>query len=105
MIGTRAAKVVEIVGTEQGVTETAVQIGDHYAVAVSYDSLTGELRVGDEVLVNTTAVDLGLGTGGRHFVIANLSRAERRLNGLGHIIKLRYTPLQLRVRGAAIGPP
>ena len=100
MIGIRTAKIVEIVGAEQGVTEIAVRIRDHYAVAVSYDSLTGELRVGDEVLLNTTAVDLGLGTGGRHFVMANLSRRECRLSGVGHIIKLRYTPLQLCVLAA-----
>ena len=30
----------------------------------------------DEVLLNTTAVELSLGTGGYHFVIANLNNLE-----------------------------
>ena len=33
-------------------------------------------NVGDEVLLNTTAVELSLGTGGYHFVIANLNNVE-----------------------------
>lgn len=50
---------------------------------------------GDEVLINTTAVDLGLGTGGLHFVIANLSRpVSEDVPSAGHIMKLRYTPVQ-----------
>ena len=36
--------------------------------------LIGTVAVGDRVVVNTTAVDLGLGTGGWHFVHWNLAR-------------------------------
>jgi hypothetical protein len=46
--------------------------------ALCYEALCPPCRVGDEVLINTTAVDLGLGTGGVCFVIANLTAAERR---------------------------
>jgi hypothetical protein len=60
----------------------------------------GEVAVGDEVVVNTTAVDLGLGTGGWHVVHWNLSRRELHLPGPGHIMKVRYTSLQSDV-GAA----
>jgi hypothetical protein len=58
-------------------------------------ALTGTVAVGDEVLANTTAVDLGLGTGGWHVVSANLSRGAYDTPGGGHIMKLRYTPMQL----------
>ncbi len=57
-------------------------------------ALTGPVAAGDEVLVNTTAVDLGLGTGGRHVVTVNLTRGAYRTPGGGHIMKLRYTPMQ-----------
>jgi hypothetical protein len=54
----------------------------------------GEVAVGDEVVFNTTAVDLGLGTGGWHVVHWNLARRELSQPGPGHIMKLRYTSLQ-----------
>jgi hypothetical protein len=67
------------------------------ATAVCYPALTGACRVGDRVLLNTTAVGLGLGTGGCHFVVARADGIE----GVsfdepsdGHIVKLRYTPMQ-----------
>ncbi len=50
------------------------------------------------VQVNTTAVDLNLGTGGNHFIVANLNRKEETyIEKPGHIMKLRYTPLQFKV--------
>lgn len=57
--------------------------------------LTGEVARGDEVVLNTTAVELGLGTGGWHFVHWNLSRRELDAPGPGHIMKMRYTSLQV----------
>lgn len=72
--------------------------GGDAAPAVAFPSLSGACAVGDRVLCNTTAVDLALGTGGEHFVVARAG------NGIaldspvsGHIMKLRYTPLQLNV--------
>jgi hypothetical protein len=64
--------------------------------ARAYPSLTGSCGVGERVLLNTTAVNLGLGTGGVHFVVA---RAGGTLvdPSAGHIMKLRYTPLQCDV--------
>lgn len=56
--------------------------------------LTGPVSVGDRVVINTTAVDLGLGTGGWHVVHWNLARDEWRQAGGGHVMKLRYTSLQ-----------
>ncbi len=73
--------------------------------AIAYPELTGELRVGDRVWLNTTAVALSLGTGGTHFVVARADvghdapEIEEPFPGreAGHLLKLRYTPLQHRV--------
>lgn len=57
-------------------------------------TLTGEVAPGDRVIVNTTAVDLGLGTGGWHVVHWNLERTAWQQHGPGHVLKSRYTSLQ-----------
>lgn len=64
--------------------------------AINLLEVTGPCRVGDRVTVNTTAVDLNLGTGGWHFVMAVHERSAS-LHGSGHIMKARYTPVQGRV--------
>lgn len=56
--------------------------------------LVGAVAVGDRVVVNTTAVDRGLGTGGWDVVHWNLAREEWSEPGPGHVMKLRYTSLQ-----------
>ena len=67
--------------------------------AVNYAARTGPARPGDEVLLNTTAQVLKLGTGGFDFVSANLTRALPKPGTLamGHIIKARYLPCQVAV--------
>lgn len=68
--------------------------------ALLYADLVGEAHVGDEVLINTTAVDLNLGTGGVDFVVHTIGRptpANDVSAADGHMMKLRYTPYQLRV--------
>jgi Protein of unknown function (DUF3866) len=62
--------------------------------------LIGPVAVGDRVVVNTTAVDLGLGTGGWNVVHWNLARESWSRRGPGTVMKLRYTSLQADV-GAA----
>jgi len=66
---------------------------------VVYPRVTGAVEVGDEVVVNVQARELGLGSGGFDVVYANLTR------GLGleveehaHVMVLPYTPLQHAVR-------
>ncbi|MHB0938592.1 MAG: DUF3866 family protein [Armatimonadota bacterium] len=73
--------------------------------AVVYPDLVGAGQPGDFVLMNTTAMELELGTGGQHFVIARTQLGapvlpERVSRDEGHIMKLRYTPLQMRVLAA-----
>jgi hypothetical protein len=65
--------------------------------AVNYPQLAGTCSVADRVLLNTTAVELSLGTGGLHFVVARAGTGQGvqfdEPSG-GHVMKLRYTPLQ-----------
>jgi hypothetical protein len=65
--------------------------------------LIGTVAVGDRVVVNTTAVELGLGTGGWDVVHWNLERDKWSEPGAGHEMKLRYTSLQVDT-GAARPP-
>lgn len=89
---------VEAIDQEgEGVQFLTVDMGDRLERAVNYLDLGERVAVGEEVVVNTTAVDLGLGSGGCHFVLPGSGKLGR---GWGHLMKLRYTPLQLRVRAA-----
>lgn len=88
--------IVQSVSSFPGLQELTVELPEGNAVAINYPDLTGPCQPGDEVMLNTTAEELCLGTGGFHYVLAICGR-ERSLSKLGHIIKLRYTPLQGRV--------
>jgi hypothetical protein len=68
--------------------------------ALAYPELTGRPEPGDRVLLNTTALDLGLGTGGYAMVIAVPDRLPADPASPGHLVKARYTPLQASVLGA-----
>lgn len=97
MISVRRAEVLRIIREDPGEQVLEVRLNGETAKAVVYPPLTGEVREGDEVWVNTTAVHLSLGTGGYHFVMGIIGREEQELSGPGHIMKLRYTPWQLKV--------
>ncbi|MGI6487206.1 MAG: DUF3866 family protein [Syntrophomonadaceae bacterium] len=97
MIKLKRGKIVRILAQRPGLTEMVVELDGQEARAINYDDLTGTVEPGEEVLLNTTAVALGLGTGGSHFVVASLAGREKDISGPGHIMKLRYTPLQVRV--------
>ena len=68
--------------------------------ALAYPPLTGRPEPGDRVLLNTTALALGLGTGGYALVVALPDRLPPDPDGPGHLVKARYTPLQATVLGA-----
>jgi len=68
--------------------------------ALAYPELTGRPQPGDRVLLNTGALDMGLGTGGYALVIALPDRLPPDPDCPGHMIKARYTPLQACVLGA-----
>lgn len=66
---------------------------------VAYPELTGPVALGDEVLVNVQARELGLGSGGFDVLHANLTRGLELAPAAGaHVMKLPYTPIQHAVR-------
>jgi hypothetical protein len=68
---------------------------------VAYPGLTGPVALGDDVLVNVQALELGLGSGGFDVLYANLTRGLELTGEAGaHVMKLPYTPLQHAVRHA-----
>jgi hypothetical protein len=75
--------------------QLTVDVDGEERPAVAYEELTGPNEVGDEVVVNVAARELGLGSGGFDIVHVNLTRG---LAGTGiegaHVMKLNYTPLQ-----------
>lgn len=94
-LGLRRATVTSIVERLDGLVRLEV---DGIA-CVAYPRLTGEVEVGDEVLVNEQARTLELGSGGFDVLYANLTR------GLGlepeegaHVMALPYTPGQVALR-------
>lgn len=86
----RTGTVTEILSERAGLQRVLVD-GERAFVLTQ---LTGDVAVGDHVVMNTTAVELGLGTGGWHIVHWNLRRDALDQPGPGHIMKLRYTSLQ-----------
>jgi hypothetical protein len=74
--------------------------GDGEARALAYPALVGRPQTGDTVLLNTTALAMGLGTGGYAMVVAVPDRFPADPAGPGHLVKARYTPLQATVLGA-----
>ncbi len=83
-------------GIVVSVEPLTVEVAGERRLAWADTVLLGEMREGDEVVVNVAALDLGLGSGGFDVVHVNLSRG---LEGGGgpegeHVIKLNYTSLQ-----------
>jgi hypothetical protein len=80
--------------------ELTVAVPDEGDVrALAYPSLVGVPEVGDDVLLNTTAWAQMLGTGGYALVVAVPDRLPPDPEGPGHLVKARYTPLQVTVQG------
>ncbi|MDD4752250.1 MAG: DUF3866 family protein [Desulfitobacteriaceae bacterium] len=97
MLETAVGKVSAILSQRSGVTELEAVVDGTPEKVINYDIITGPVREGDQVVLNTTAVRLGLGTGGYHFVQCNISRPVVDMKAGGHIMKLRYTPQQVKV--------
>ncbi|WMM26478.1 DUF3866 family protein [Tissierella sp. MB52-C2] len=95
MISYKSGIVKSIINDEKDITTVNVNVEGEVYKAVNYKDFTGEVNVEDEVVLNTTAVDLSLGTGGYHFIIYNHKNKTMELKGPGHIMKLRYTPYQM----------
>jgi hypothetical protein len=87
----RTQTVAEILQERRGLQRVRL---DDDSRAYVLTQLVGDVAVGHRVIVNTTAVELALGTGGWHVVHWNLERDGWSAPGGGHILKLRYTSLQ-----------
>ena len=92
----REGKVLEVTESRPGLVRARVELDSAEIAAAGYPHLLGTLEAGDRVIVNTTGLDLELGTGGEGFILWNLDGSPAGL-GSGHIVKLRYTPLQTEV--------
>src|SRR5438552_17402891 len=67
--------------------------------AIADVALVGHAEVGDELIVNVQALDLGLGSGGFDIVHVNLTRGLAAAGAEdAHVMKLNYTSLQHTVR-------
>lgn len=105
MITWRVGKVVSLGRSWTGAQELEV-IGapDWHAKALAYPKLVGEVTVGSMVVLNSSALDRGLGTGGYALVAAVLpdelaGPVHTGTPGPGHLVKARYTPTQAMVLG------
>jgi hypothetical protein len=98
MIRARNGVVRRAVDVRPGVVEAEVDVDGRPEPALVYPDLVGPVAEGDRVLLNTTAVAEGLGTGGFHFVIAVEGAGPLDPSPEGHVMKLRYTPLQAKVQ-------
>jgi len=81
-----------VVASEDPLT---VEVDGELRKAWADETLLGEMREGDEVVVNVAALDLDLGSGGFDVVHVNLTRGlDASGEGRKHVIKLNYTSLQ-----------
>jgi hypothetical protein len=100
MASFRTGKVLEIVESSPDLVRVRVSFGDDEIDASGFPAMLGPLSPGDSVVVNTTGLELDLGTGGEGFVLWNLDGEGPGPPGPGHIMKLRYTPWQTEVMAA-----
>ncbi len=100
MIQWRNAVVTAVLREWPGALELTAAADGTDLPALAYPALTGRPEIGDQVLLNVTALELGLGTGGYALVAAVPGRLPGGPAPPGHLIKARYTPLQAAVPGA-----
>ena len=68
----KEGEVVRVVEEADDLVRVTVTVDGSEIAAVGYPFMLGRVRTGDRVIVNTTGIDLGLGTGGAGFVLWNL---------------------------------
>jgi len=93
----KEGEVVGVVEEGDDIVRATVSVGGSEIATVGYPFMLGRLRPGDRVVVNTTGLDLDLGTGGAGFILWNLDGPGPPGPRDGHIVKLRYTPWQTEV--------
>jgi len=100
MLTLRRGRVTAVVERVEGLSRLEVD----GVPCVAYPRVTGPVALGDEVIVNTQARELELGTGGFDVLYANLTRGlDLPPEGDAHVMKLPYTPAQSARRHAEEG--
>jgi hypothetical protein len=100
MLTLRRGRVTAVVERVEGLSRLEVD-GEP---CVAYPRLTGPVALGDEVIVNTQARELELGSGGFDVLYANLTRGlDLTRESDAHVMKLPYTPAQVARRHAEEG--
>ena len=100
MLTLRRGRVTAVVARDEGLARIEVD----GAPCVAYPRLTGPVALGDEVIVNVQARELGVGSGGFDVLYANLTRGlDLPPEADAHVMKLPYTPGQSAVRHAEEG--
>lgn len=100
MAAFRTGTISSIARSDPGLVELQIALAGEKIEGIAFPAMCGPLDVGDRVVVNTTGIELGLGTGGVAFVLWNLDGPGYVELGEGHIVKLRYTPWQTEVLAA-----
>jgi hypothetical protein len=91
MLTLRRGRVTAVIERVEGLSRLEVD-GEP---CVAYPRLTGPVALGDDVIVNTQARELGLGSGGFDVLYANLTRGlDLPPETDAHVMKLPYTPAQ-----------
>lgn len=100
MLTLRRGRVTAVVERVDGLSRLEVD----GVLCIAYPRLTGPVALGDEVIVNTQARELELGTGGFDVLYANLTRGlDLPADSDAHVMKLPYTPAQDARRHAEEG--
>lgn len=109
MLTLRKGTVVSADALTGGWQRLRVDVDGEERAAQADVALVGPSEAGDQVVVNTAAVDLGLGSGGFDLVHVNLTRGLDHAGVEGaHVMKLNYTSLQhavLPVEGPGLALP
>lgn len=102
MLSIENAIVKSIIHEDECIQLIEVVIDKKTETAINYFKQTGRCNINDRILVNTIGVRLGLGTGGYHIVYYVIDSKEKALicydKKFGHIIKMKYTQIQTRVK-------
>jgi hypothetical protein len=102
MLTLRRGRITAVVERVEGLSRLEVD----GRPCIAYPRLTGPVALGDEVIVNTEARDLALGSGGFDVLYANLTRGlDLAPETDAHVMKLPYTPVQDARRHAEEGRP
>jgi hypothetical protein len=95
MLTLRRGTVIEAGRDDEPEQRMTVEVDGARRPAIADVGLVGPCSVGDDVVVNTAAVDLALGSGGFDIVHVNLTRGlGGAAAGHAHVMKLNYTSLQ-----------